>query len=161
MSSDIKPVARVVDGSGTPLSGRVVVGRNEGDTDPVGHWITDEDGEFTLATDGGASIDPADVSFTVRDPKRGGSESPIASRELDDSGEAPTVELRVTSAATPIHGSVEHRGMNDAATTRMGRVRSTASVTSFRSSTCTSGPTSSCARSATLAKTATAASTVR
>ena len=124
MSSDKNPSGRVVDGSGTPLSGRVVVGRAEGDTDPVGHWITDEEGEFPLVTDGGASLDPSGVSFTVRDPKQGGKENPITSRTRRDSGEAATVELRVTSAQTPIHGSVEHRGMNDAATTRMGRVRS-------------------------------------
>ena len=122
MSVDENVSGRVVDGSGTTLSGRVVLGRNEGNT--VGHWITDEDGSFPIATDGGASLDPSDMSFTVRNPKRGGSESPILSREIDDSGEIPIVELRVTSANTPIHGSVEHRGMNDAATTRMGRVRS-------------------------------------
>ena len=124
MSSNKNLLGRVVDGSGVPLGGRVVVGRNGGDSDPVGHWITDEDGEFPIVADGGASLEPSDLSFTVRNPKRGGVEHPISSRRSHDSEEMRTVELQVVSASTPIHGSIEHRGMNDAATTRMGRVRS-------------------------------------
>lgn len=124
MSSEQRVSGRVVDGSGTPLGGRVVIGRLDGETDPAGHWITDEDGTFPVVSDGGTTLDPADVSFTVRDPMRGGSENPINDRQTEEDGDGRTVELRVTSPSTPIHGSVEHRGMNDAATTRVGRVRS-------------------------------------
>ncbi|MBP1921225.1 hypothetical protein J2751_000208 [Halorubrum alkaliphilum] len=124
MSSVKNVLGRVVDGSGSPLSGRVVVGRIGGESDPIGHWITDGSGEFPLVADGGSTLDPSDLSFTVRDPTRGGGADPISDRTLDEDGETTTVELTVASTNTPIHGSVEHRGMNHAATTRMGRVRS-------------------------------------
>ncbi len=124
MSSEKSVSGRVVNGSGTPLGGRVVVGRLDADPDPAGHWITDEDGTFPLVADGGSALDPTTVEFTVRDPTRGGSENPVTGRRIVEDEEERTVELTVTSANTPIHGSVEHRGMNDAATTRIGRVRS-------------------------------------
>ena len=124
MSSEQEVWGLVVDRSGTPLSGRVVVGRRGGESGPSGHWVTDEDGGFRLVADGGSTIDPGDVDFTVRDPMRGGTTTPVDGRRILEDGEKRTVELTVISASTPIHGGVEHRGMNDAATTRVGRVRS-------------------------------------
>lgn len=113
---------RVVDGDDRPLSGRVVVGeRRGGEGDRIGYWTTGDDGGFVLEPDGGVDVD--DVSFTVRNPVGGGDEEPVRRRDRPDGSET-TLRLTVNAHSVAIHGGTEHRGMNDAACTAAGPVRS-------------------------------------
>jgi hypothetical protein len=113
---------RVVDGDDRPLAGRIVVGeRRGGDGDRIGYWTTGDDGEFTVEPDGGVDVD--DVSFTVRNPAGGGDEESVRRRDRPE-GNGTTLRLTVNAHSVAIHGGTEHRGMNDAACTAAGPVRS-------------------------------------
>ena len=120
MGSAGKISCRVVDDDARPLAGRIVVGeRRGGEGDRIGHWMTDDDGGFVLEADGGVD----DVSFTVRNPARGGAEEPVRRRRRPD-GSGATLHLTVNARSVAIHGGSEHRGMNEAACTAAGPVRS-------------------------------------
>lgn len=122
MGTTGKICCRVVDGDDRPLAGRVVVGeRRGGDGDRIGYWTTGDDGEFVLDADGGVDVD--DVSFTVRNPAGGGDTEPVRGRDRPEGGET-TLRLTVNAHSVAIHGGTEHRGMNDAACTAAGPVRS-------------------------------------
>ena len=122
MSTTDKIVCRVVDGNDRPLSGRIVVGEGRGgDGDQIGYWTTGDDGRFALEADGGVDVD--DVSFTVRNPAGGGSEEPVRRRNRPD-GDETALRLTVNAHSVAIHGGTEHRGMNEAACTAAGPVRS-------------------------------------
>ncbi|MFW6000423.1 MAG: peroxidase family protein [Halorubrum sp.] len=111
-----------MDDDARPLAGRIVVGeRRGGDGSRIGYWTTDDDGRFVAETDGG--VDADDVSFTVRNPARGGTEEPVRRRDRPD-GEESELRLTVNARSVAIHGGSEHRGMNDAACTAAGPVRS-------------------------------------
>ncbi|QKG94185.1 lamin tail domain-containing protein [Halorubrum salinarum] len=113
---------RVVDGDDRPLAGRIVVGeRRGGDGDRIGYWTTDDDGGFVLEPDGGVDVD--EVSFTVRNPAGGGSEEPVRRRGRPD-GDEGALRLTVNAHRIAIHGGTEHRGMNEAACTDAGPIRS-------------------------------------
>ncbi|ELZ35699.1 peroxidase family protein [Halorubrum tebenquichense] len=113
---------RLVDGDARPLAHRVVVGERRGDDGgPIGHWTTGEDGEFVVEADGGVEVD--DVSFTVRNPARGGTEEAVRDRRRPEEGET-ALRLTVNARRVTLHGGVEHRGMNDAACTAAGPVKS-------------------------------------
>ena len=129
MSAETQLRGRVVDGEREPLSGRIVVGeRQEGD-EAVEHWMTDDDGEFAVETDGG--VDADSVAFTVRNPQRGGVEERVRYRERIDRDDGALVRIVVSATAIELHGTVEHRGMNDAACTEMGPVRSSRFYSQF------------------------------
>ncbi|KOX97201.1 MULTISPECIES: peroxidase family protein [Halorubrum] len=120
MRTSNKIRCRVVDDESRPLAGRVVVGERPGEGgQPVGHWTTDDDGGFVVETDGGVD----DVSFTVRNPARGGAEEPVRRRRTPDDAEH-ALHLTVKARRMTVHGGIEHRGMNEAAQTAAGPVRS-------------------------------------
>ncbi|WP_193308490.1 peroxidase family protein [Halorubrum halophilum] len=125
-------VGRVVSGSDRPLAGRIVIGERRDDrsdaSGPVGHGTTDDDGLFVIEADGGVDVEA--VSFTVRDPMRGGSEESIRRRERPADGRE-TIRLTVSERRGTPHGGTEHRGMNEAACTRAGAVRSHRFYTQF------------------------------
>ena len=112
---------RVVDDDGRSLAGRVVVGERRGeDGGRIGQWTTDDDGGFVVEADGG--VDVGEISFTVRNPARGGAEEPVRRRSPD--GSEGTLRLTVNARSVALHGGSEHRGMNEAACTAAGPVRS-------------------------------------
>jgi len=118
---------RVVDDDSRPLAGRIVIGERR-DGDRIGHWMTGADGDFVLEADGGTALD--EVSFTVRNPAQGGTEEPVRRRKRPDGSEA-TLRLTVNARDIMLHGGSEHRGMNDAACTAAGPVRSHRFYTQF------------------------------
>jgi hypothetical protein len=120
MGATDKITCRVVDGDSRPLAGRIVIGER-GDGDRIGHWMTGDDGNFVLEADGGADLDK--VSFTVRNPARGGTEEPVRRRRRPDGSEA-ALHLSVNARSVALHGGSDHRGMNEAACTAAGPVRS-------------------------------------
>ncbi|WP_235681710.1 peroxidase family protein [Halorubrum salinarum] len=95
--------------------------RRGGDGDRIGYWTTDDDGGFVLEPDGGVDVD--EVSFTVRNPAGGGSEEPVRRRGRPD-GDEGALRLTVNAHRIAIHGGTEHRGMNEAACTDAGPIRS-------------------------------------
>lgn len=115
---------RVVDAGAEPLAGRIVVGTRRDGGERIGNWTTGADGGFVAEV--GGDTEPDDLTFTVRNPRRGGTEEPVRRRERVDGevDERWSVELVVAPRTTTLHGGIEHRGMNDAACTRFGRVRS-------------------------------------
>lgn len=121
MANDVNVHGRVATPSNDPVSGVVVLAEPPSAGAPVGQWVTDEEGRFQGVTDGGT--EPSSLSFTVRDPAYGG----VERRVIDEtaSGEQNrTVEVTVAPPTITIHGGTELRGMNDAACTPVGRVRS-------------------------------------
>ncbi|ELZ45990.1 myeloperoxidase, thyroid peroxidase, cyclooxygenase catalytic domain-containing protein [Halorubrum coriense DSM 10284] len=122
-----KITCRVVDDDSRPLAGRIVIGERR-DGDRIGHWTTGADGDFVLEADGGTALD--DVSFTVRNPAQGGTEEPVRRRKRPDESEA-TLRLTVNARDIVLHGGSGHRGMNDAACTTAGPVRSHRFYTQF------------------------------
>ena len=125
MSSGPQLRVQVVDGENEPLSGRIVVGERRDADASVGHWMTDGGGEFAVEVDGDdGALDPDELAFTVRNPQRGGAEERVRERELIDRGDGSDVRLVVSAPSVKLHGMVEHRGMNDAACTGRGPVRS-------------------------------------
>ncbi|MES3518366.1 MAG: hypothetical protein PPP58_11965, partial [Natronomonas sp.] len=102
---------RVRDGSNEPAEGRIVIARESSEEEPAGHWITAADGTFSGTTDGGTDVDPGSLSYTVRNPMRGGSEERILGIESD--GDA--IEVTIATSGVQMHGMTEHRGMTEEA----------------------------------------------
>ena len=134
MSAGTQLRGRVVDGDEEPLSGRIVVGERRGTDKAVDHWTTDGDGAFVIESDGGVdggALDADEVTFTVRNPMRGGAEERVRRRERVDRGDGLGLRLVVAAPSVAMHGGIEHRGMNEAACTEMGPIRSHRFYTQF------------------------------
>ena len=134
MSTGLQLRGQVVDGDEEPLSGRIVMAKRPETAGPVGHWTTGGDGEFVIEFDGGVDEgvpDANELTFTVRNPVRGGAEERVRRRERTDLGGDPGLRLVVAAPSVAMHGAIEHRGINDAACTEMGPVRSHRFYTQF------------------------------
>ena len=115
MGNDTNIQGRVFDAAGEPVESVVVVAREQPDREPIGRWITGDGGEFAGVTDGGVDPEPASLSYSVRNPMRGGTEETVIGVE---SGGNEGVEITVSTVNATVHGGVDHRGMNDAAQRR-------------------------------------------